>query len=48
MVRSLIPLSKFEDFNLFQLTPKNGVFIRGFGQAYKILEGDQIPSERIT
>jgi len=41
-------LSKFEDFNLFQLKPKTGVFIRGFGQAYKILEGDQIPSERIT
>ena len=40
-------LSKFEDFNLFKLVPKNGVFIKGFGQAYKILEGNTLPTERI-
>ena len=41
-------LANFQDFILFQLRPKNGVFIRNFGQAYKILEGDRLPTERIT
>lgn len=40
-------LRQFKDFVLFQLVPKNGVFIRGFGQAYKIDEGQVLPHVKI-
>ena len=32
----LITLRSLSDFHLFRLSPKNGTFIIGFGQAYSI------------
>ena len=32
----LITLRSLSDFHLFRLSPKNGTFVMGFGQAYSI------------
>jgi len=35
-------LSNMQDFILFQLTPQNGLFVKGFGQAFRVGNSDSI------
>lgn len=35
-------LSALEDFKLIQLTPKNGLFVKGFGKAYQVSDNDLV------
>lgn len=35
-------LAKLEDFNLFRLTPTVGLFVKGFGQAFRVSGDEQV------
>lgn len=35
-------LVKFQDFSLFHLIPEQGLFVKGFGQAFEVIPNRQI------
>ena len=41
-------LRQLPDFMVFQLSPHTGTFVKGFGQSYRLKEGDIDQAEEVT
>lgn len=41
-------IRNFSDFHLFEITPKTGVFVSGFGAAFDVLGADLVLGDKLT